>query len=206
MPVTAPISFQVPALDALLGGGLQRGTSYAVVGGTGQGKTSLLKYVAEAALLQRCQVTMIDCAGELPYQWCRRMSHIVGQHFLAPPVSEADRAFELVERAIEQGVDLVTFDAPEALHVSLDSPVGYVTRGIKLLRARVEGTSTVFLHTGQVPGRVLRLAKGERALDTWALETRVNLTSIRAMLEVSVYPPAQDILGPVLMPLHRLVS
>ena len=66
-----PLTSSIPALDLLLGGGLQRGTSNLLIGPTGAGKSTIAALYATAAAA-RGERTMIFSFDELPKTLLRR--------------------------------------------------------------------------------------------------------------------------------------
>ena len=94
--VDRPMTSDVPALDALLGGGLQKGTSSLIMGPTGAGKSTLaaLYAVAAATRGERAAIFTFD---ELPKTLTRRCSRLGME--IDPPIQSGMLSVHQVDPA-----------------------------------------------------------------------------------------------------------
>ena len=111
------------ALDALLGGGLDRGTTTLLVGAAGTGKSSVAMQCAAAAL-QRGQAVAVYLFDEQPATWFQRADRlgfalrpaVPAGTLLVEPIDPAERspghfAHEVQQAVTRRGVRLVILDS-----------------------------------------------------------------------------------------------
>jgi circadian clock protein KaiC len=120
--VTAPISSGIPALDALLGGGVDRGTSTLIVGPTGTGKTTLALQFALAAAAtgdrvavylfeERLQTVQARATGlGTPLDRYLREGRILLRYIDPAEATPGELADELRRWVLEKDVRMVVLD------------------------------------------------------------------------------------------------
>jgi circadian clock protein KaiC len=128
-PVRPPVSSGLPELDALLAGGLARGTSTLLVGPPGSGKSALAAQYALAAA-GRGERAAIFTYEESVDTWQGRARafgsdpdrHITSRQLCVEQVTPADMspgqlAAQIVKRVEDDGVSLVVIDSLDGLHM-----------------------------------------------------------------------------------------
>jgi len=127
-----PISSGVAELDAMLGGGIHRGTSTMLLGPAGVGKSTLsAQYVAAAALrgersivysFDEAPVTWIDRAERLGMKMAKhRDSGLVTLRQVNPAELTPGELAEDVRRRVEDGTSVLVMDSLNGYHNAMPS-------------------------------------------------------------------------------------
>jgi circadian clock protein KaiC len=127
-----PISSGVPELDAMLGGGIQRGTTTMILGPAGVGKSTLTaQYVACAA--ERGERSIVYSFDEAPATWLDRAERLgmrmkkhqedglVTLRQINPAELTPGELAEDVRRRVENGVSVVVLDSLNGYHSAMPS-------------------------------------------------------------------------------------
>lgn len=176
-PAGAPWPTGLAALDAALGGGIQRGRITELVGPLAVGKTTLLRHVVAHALATGAWVAWIDAGRTLaPAPWAD-----LGERFVVIRLPERKRAAWTADLLLRSGVfGLVVLDGAPPLSRS---------QGVRLAQLARERDAACVVVEHLIPGQL----RGQRLAGT--IRVRVGLStppSMRAPSTRSGPPPARS--------------
>lgn len=120
-------------LNIAIGGGYPKGRIIEILGPNSCGKTTLAIHAGAEIQMNGGTVGYIDVENSLDPHYCKALGLDVENNFLLSQPESGERAFDIAEMMIRNGIDLVVFDSVAAMtpQAELDGDYGDSKMGLQ---------------------------------------------------------------------------